>query len=263
MAVPGYLSSSYRFATTNAITDVADIITLARTELVTNNSPAWTEPTSQKFKSPVDADGRFFTILLTRIGAQNLQADVADQNGTTIATRRMQISSTFNRVSIFSGQYHVCIDAVRSDLTAEFLCGGITDFYPQAQSANNRYTYGAGTRTNGDTTANNSWNYAGMLDNITATYAARANFWSSLSGCALCYTLSGNFLYHPREFFASTPSLTMAYAGRGYQQIVLPYNVGDLETLVKVPLSDSVVGQFRVAQGMASLTGMLLAYRVG
>jgi hypothetical protein len=264
MSVPGYLSSSYRSASYVTITDVNDIISNLRTELVTNNNPAWTETSpATTFKSPVDSDGRFFEIKLTRVAAQNLQMDVIDQNGVTVSQRRMQISSTFNRITIFSGQYHVCIDAMRSDNTAEYLLAGILDFYPQPQSANARYTYGGGTRTTGDTASTNSWSYAGMLDNVTVSWFNRCNIWASPGSCPICYTLSGNILYHPREFFASTAALSFAYAGRGYQQIILPNSLGDFETLVKVPLSDSIAGQFRVAQGIPGYMSQLLAYRVG
>ena len=91
------------------------IITNLRADLVANTSPAWIDLGGNKFRSAVDGDGRFLQILMTRVDARRLQMDVIDQNNTTITQRRVTISSTWNRVTIFSGQYHVCINVVKSE----------------------------------------------------------------------------------------------------------------------------------------------------
>ena len=151
-------------------------------------------------------------------------------------------------------------------MTGEYLIAGILDFYPQAQSLSNRYVYGHGSRLS-TTDALNSpiWNQSYMLDNATAALTRRVHDWIDVSGVAPCliFSLSGNILYHPREFFASTAALTGAYAGRAYQQIVLSSGLGDQGTIVNVPLDTGVVGQFRVVQGGGVQSGLILAIRVG
>jgi hypothetical protein len=265
MAIPGYLSSSYRYATElGTITDVADLITAIAAELAAND-PAWTSEGGGVYKSPVDADGRFFKITLTRIAAQNLEMTITDQNAVAVGVRRMQISSTYNVIMIYSGEFHFCIDVLKSGGSAESLSAGILDFYPQAQAASTRYVYGNGSRADNDTLSNGDWRLASMVDNATPTHKQRCSDWvNTVGNRAILYTMAGNILYHPREFWASTAAITNAFAGRAYQQIMLPY-FGDAAAVMKVPLSESVVGYFRTAQGQIQASPLLgnIAYRIG
>ena len=62
MAVPTFLNAPFR-SLKITITDVADIITSLRSELLALADP-WTEPVAGTFKSTARADGVFFTIMM-------------------------------------------------------------------------------------------------------------------------------------------------------------------------------------------------------
>lgn len=139
MAIPAYLNSSFRYLFTAAVTDVADIITAFRSETVTNGSPAWSEPSTNLFKSPVNSVNRWFDVLLTRVDATTLEMRVRNWTFATISTKRLQIDAGGTNIRIFSGECHFLIQADRS--TPECLGGGFWDLssMPQDSHPDNVY----------------------------------------------------------------------------------------------------------------------------
>ena len=132
MSVPTFLSTSHRYLRTNGVTDVDTIITDVRSECVTNGSPAWTEPNTALFKSPIDASGRWFDVLLTRISATSLEMRVRDKNAVTVCTRRMYIDAGGTDIQYCTGEMHFAIVSLRSP--AEFLIAGMIDMTPESQT---------------------------------------------------------------------------------------------------------------------------------
>ncbi len=153
MTAPAYLSSSYRYFEKWGVTSVATIISDFATEVLADN-PAWTDLGGGLYKSPVDADGRFFDVLLTDEDGTNhvkMSARIRDQNGTTLCTRRINLpASPSCYVRIYTGQYHFAIDVDPVSTACEFLMGGILDLTPEGQTAHGHYCYGHGSRTTAD-----------------------------------------------------------------------------------------------------------------
>src|SRR5512147_433054 len=92
MGVPAFLNSSYRYFCRVGVSDVQQIIDDFQTEVLANGPP-WTNPSAGLYKSPVDADGRWMDILLTKISASKLEMRLRDQLGQTICTRRINNTS--------------------------------------------------------------------------------------------------------------------------------------------------------------------------
>lgn len=166
MAVPVFLASSHYYDSVADVDDVQDIIDALGTILKTNNSPAWTEPSAGTFQSPVDDLGRYFRVAVSRVDIDTLQCVTTDQYGTTIATRRLDIEASGSpavEVKIYSGQYHLWIDAMRA--TPENFRAGILDLSPQTQDAWSTSVYCCGYRNNVGTITygeNRSLNISGV-----------------------------------------------------------------------------------------------------
>ena len=86
MAPPIFLSSSFAYFNRQGVSDVQAIIDDIDTRLLAH-SPAWTKTSAGLYKSPVDAAGRFFDVLLTKINAQKLEMRVRDYNSVTLCSR--------------------------------------------------------------------------------------------------------------------------------------------------------------------------------
>ncbi len=158
MAVPVFLASSHRYLRTNNVTDVDTIINDFRSETKTNGSPAWTEPSAGLFKTPVDDDGRWFDVLLTKISATELEMRVRDKNGVTVCTRRMDIDAGGTDIQICSGEWHFVINSLRA--TPESMRAFLLDLTPESQVAHVAYTAAHGSRDSAGSLAND---YAHML----------------------------------------------------------------------------------------------------
>ncbi len=258
MTIPNHLNSSFRYKETIGVTDVATVITDFRAETVTSGSPAWTEPSSNLFKSPTDADGRFFDVLLTRVDATTLEWRVRDQNAATICTRRIQIDAAGTTIRIYSGQYHAWVDALRA--TPEELWAGILDLSPLAQSAHSNYVYGNGRRTTANTVDGSGSNYdqAFMLDNGTAAIAVRV--------CRLACNLSTNVQQGPggEDIFSSAEVLanmsgTVRRVGRYYQAFEVD-GAKAAGAELDAPIDSGVTGTFKVV-GNAANSGVRLCLR--
>jgi hypothetical protein len=254
-------ASSFRFLQNPSITDVATIITDFRSETVTNGSPAWTEPTSQNFKSPVDANGRFFTVILTRTTATRLAFKVTDQSGVTVCDREIDISGTAI-INYYTGQFHAFVETV----LGESAYGGILDASPLTQGSYTIYVYGTGTRNNAGTVdaGNDTTGKIFMIDNGTSavvqrTRALGVNAANTTVGLT---DLAGNMLYYPVEVMTNVAG-NIRWNGRMYQTFYTDAlaSVGSLKTISIGTAGET--GVFKVlGGGMASVEFMRFAVRV-
>lgn len=261
MAIPEFLSSSYRYFYRTNVSDVSTIISDFESEVLAN-SPVWTKLGTGFYKSPVDSHGRWFDVTLTRITQYKLEMVLRDNNGNTICTRRINAPSANNwDVRIYTGSHHFVIDVLNISTAPEALYGGILDLSPESQTAHTKYIYGNGYRNTSDIASTYDILYAAMIDNTTPTIALRSVSYgtgSTAGGGAI--TITGYHLSRPREMFVTpTGGGNMRYAGRCYQTLLVPDDQipGSIVTL---PIDSSETGEFCVIGGIA--TSANARYRV-
>lgn len=252
MTVPAFLNSSHRYLSVPGVTDVDDIITNVRSELVTNGDPAWTEPSTALFKSPVDAQSRWFDVLLTKISATKLEIRVRDDTGTTIFTGRIWIDAGGTEIKIYSGEYHLSIDACRATYE-NFRCG-ILDLSPQAQDAWGNAVYASAYRDSGDSTWGDrfytaSWN---GISNYACVLMPLTNDDSPIGSDP-----AGNVISWPA--FVRYSGALAQLRGRFYQGLLVPYTLANGVELT-VPIDTGVTAAFRVSGAFATAF-YKLAYR--
>jgi hypothetical protein len=255
MTAPIFLSSSYRYFERGAVVDVQTIMDDFADEVINHNTPAWTNPSGTIYKSPVDGDGRFFQVNLSRVDAQKLTMELTDQNAVSIMIRRIIIPSVYgSMVRIYTGQYHFCIDVECPGADPEYFWGGILDLSPEAQSTHIKYVWGWGSRNN--TTEVYSDGYfenAYMLDNATAASVRRINQMAGqLTGRARPrLDLMGYMLFYPLMFYVQpVGGGDFKYAGRACQQVLVPDIYGQPGTTITIPVDVGVTGIFRVLGGI-------------
>jgi hypothetical protein len=260
MATLTCLGSSYCYGQyTITGNDCADVITNVRTELITRNVPAWTEPSASLFKSPVDSAGRFFDILLTRIDAGTLEMRVRDQLARTICTRRIQSGGVPFFIQIYSGQFHFILDVITSGGWAS-IYAGILDQSPDAQGAHGNYVYGGGyLNTSNTADGNSSVAKCYMLDNGSSAVNDRMSLFSNSGTTACLYNVNGARIYRPLEQYAKIGAYDYRFCGRRYQQLLCTSDLQFL-TRMSVPI-DNVSGVFQVT-AITSVWGYRVMARV-
>ena len=259
MTVPVYLNSSFSYVETAPITDVDDIITAFRDEVLNGQTPAWTEPDTALFKSPPDGSGRWIDVLLTRIAANNLECRVRDSSGTTIVTGRMQIG-TVSIVRIFTGQFHFHIETVGA--SPEFVRGGIVDLTPEAQSAHSQWAYGYTRRDTADALRSYCyWRSSAMIDNGTPAIVERGLGFCIATAAKNLQSASGAWIFGACGVTVKPPgdASNFRYAGRLYQQVVCPDDIPGSEFVV--PIDTNSFGTFKII-GMPAVLSQRLAVRI-
>lgn len=254
-----YLNSTYFYAALSKVMDQQAVLD-ALGALLTG--AGWTDNTGNHYTSPVDPDGRFFHIELTRVSASTMNMLVKDQAGSNIGERRAMFNTAgWNIVQVFYGSHHFCLDYIAAT-GADFLLAGILDQTPESQVVHNRYVYMAGTRTNTGTVSNNTWIYASMLDNATVQYNSRCNTRAGGGLNAGYQTLGGQYLYWPVEHHVSSASLTLGFAGRRYQTIIVGTELCDCGSLTRLPIDAGKLGSFRGVAGAVPVYATRIAIRV-
>jgi hypothetical protein len=261
MAVPVYLSSSYRYCESALITDVADIITTFRDEVLNHNDPAWTEPSAGLFQSPSDAAGRWFDVLLTRISATNLECRFRDKSGTTIYTGRMQIAAAGRIIRYYTGSHHFHVEAVGS---VEHVRGGILDLTPDSQTAHDKQYWCAMSRQANDTAL--AYSEAGgcvMIDNASASCALRMVGLYAPVGNTPQKSPSGGYIFCASgvDCKPTGDNSTYYYAGRQYQLLLCDRDLTPGAEFV-VPIDSGAYGTFKVLSLQVSNSRFQAAMRI-
>lgn len=233
MAVPVHLNIPFGYLESAPITDVADIVTTFRAQ-VTGLSTPWTDQGGGLFKSPVDAAGRWFDVLLTKIAATSIECRVRDNAGATVCTVRMQVDgSPGNIVRYFYGTHYFHIEVIRSGAGGqEWLKGGMLDLSPEAQNIHNHWCYGDGSRRTSDAKQDfDGGAYFFALDD--ATYTRNMRFPISGTGtgglsypCPL-HSPGGGAMFMAASVYAVPTGAPYgggagALAGRLYQHVLCP-----------------------------------------
>ena len=177
----------------------------------------WTEPSSNLFKTPVDAGGRFMDVLFTRISASTMEVRLRDQNIATICTRRFTIdTSPWCDVFIHASIYGLLVETQR--IFPETFQAWILDFSPLGPTQNSQYVCGTGTFTTGGAN-DGSGDTVGdlfMVDNLTPTFKVRFrrdNVDVGILNIALMETQSREWLWKPIMVGVVVPGTTTRYAG--------------------------------------------------
>jgi len=245
MTVPTFLGTTFRYKSTAGVTDVATIITTFRDEVL-NQLPVgsrWTEPSADLFKSVVDADGRFFDVLLTRVDVDTLEIRVRNPSAVTIATRRVDIDGAGTEVRIYSGPYHADIESVRA--TPESAGGGLMDLSPESQISHSNYVYAYGYRDNAGAIANQTNRSWFILDNGVAAVFTRLIGQLDASGIAQpLRSGNGANIFRPAELFAAMSGANRI-VGRMFQRYMCDSGLA-LGTEHVVPIDDATTATFKV-----------------
>ena len=234
MTVAAFLNSSHRYDSIPDVDDVQDIIDALGTILKTNNSPVWTEPVAGTFKSPVDDDGRWFSVAVARTDVDTMSFTVKDEYGTTIKTASMDINASGSpaiEVKVYSGQYHLWIDFMRA--TPKNFRSGILDLSPQIQTAWSSVVY-CGIDQGMDILSTSE-----RMDDEQSVCVPIAGYNSTMD-----VDMAGNVMYWPA--FIRRALTNDVYKGRMYQVLIGPSTIA-YGTEVTVPIDTGVTAKFRAA----------------
>lgn len=255
MAIPNFLSSTYdgtpQYVKLAALNDVetggVGIITQVRALCVTNLG--WTEPSGNLFKSPVQSDGTFMDILLTRIDATHLELRLRDDAVNTICTRRLIITAG-NDVYIFAGTTRLVIysEATIKNVAHFWIIEpspGLVADVTKRVVGSARYN-----AANTDDAAGGTILILFGWDNGAATNLNRvlkcatdqaAN--ATVGGSTAQTDQSGRLWFHPLRAGGKPTSATIYYMGRLPNVLYGPANLGG-GTLKTLPIDDSTNGVF-------------------
>jgi hypothetical protein len=273
MSVPTFLGSNFYYFERQGVSSMDTVLSDALAQ-VAANSPAWTTSDLRPgtpavlLTSPVDASGRFFDILLTNVaGASDLKLEcrVRNQNGVTLCTRRINGTASNNWiVRIYSGQFHLYVDIEIVSVAPECVFGGILDLSPEAQNSHTHYCFGGGSRSTADALSSNTWQYAAMVDNVTATLAARVLSYCNAQNTSNTPVLSqsGSNIFKPIIHINTAIAGGNKLAGRRYQCFMGPSGLTGESGKITIPIDVGATGDFRQVLGMTSAIGAAIYVRV-
>lgn len=248
MTVPNHLNTSFRYLdVTVAPADITSLIGRIRTELAAMN---YVESPTLTFKSPVDAAGRFFSVVLSAITTTRLGWQVLNQAGTDVmgGGRAFQISGTVDTsIRVYTNPYGVFVESDIPSSTQEHAIAGMLDESPESQTSHAVYVYGNATRTSGGSSDGN-YNSAGklfMLDNLVAAQVDRIIGNTSNVGSQIpMLTGSGARLFRPAEVHAQIGAALNRMGGRIYQAYIGDLAIG-FEADLTIPIDDVTTATFR------------------
>lgn len=256
---PAFATSFYADQSVG-VTDVATILTKL-SAILPAQTPAWVESPAGTFKSPVDAVGRFFKIVVSRISATRLQWKVVDQNGVTVCDRAIDIDAGGTTINYWTGEAHAFIQSERA--TPEPAWAGLIDETPYAQNAVNVYVFGnayrnsAGTQDGAFVTTGTSF----MIDNGTAGNQSRLRSWFAYGVASLTLVDgTGALDFFPHDMCVNL-SGTYRFIGRAFQSWVCDSSIA-VGTTKQVKIgSAGELGTFRVVS-LGANTNMRTMVRV-
>lgn len=243
MAVPTFLATVFRYLSVAGVTDVAAIITNFRSEVITNGT--WTEPSAGLFKSPPDADGRFFDILLVATTATRLQFRVRNQSATVLFDREIDIDGAGTEVRIYTGPYHAWIESVRA--TPEVAFGTLLDLTPDLQTAHSNYVAGNAKRTSAGADDGNFGNIGQVasFDAGVPAFASRLMTMDQAGGVVVPkLTPSGDQIAYPAELAANMSGL-QRMIGRLFQAYMVDASLA-FGAEVTFPIDTATSAVFKV-----------------
>jgi len=259
MTIPFHLDPvqvPFAYSRDDGMTDVNTIISTIRSLLVT--TLGWSEPTTARFKTPVDASGRFLDILLTRISATNLDILTRNASAVTVCERRIQISNP-GSVEYYCNTFGVCINSLQA--TPERFEAHVLDQAPDLQSDNSLYVASHGYRNTSDVADAVDTGRYFMIDNGAATLAARSRRWGCTHAPAVAdlATAVGSLLYRDAILRVNSAG-SQRWAGRICQCIAVNELLGP--GVEEKPFIDTATGgTFKIVGGTAGAVDHRWAFR--
>lgn len=253
MAPPAFLASSFGYQSLLAQTDFTAVIASISSMLLAQ-SPAWTNPSGNIFKSPVDGLGRFFDVTLARITATELSVLVRNDSAVTVSDRKIDMDAS-TEIRIFAGQFHFVVEAARVG-THELAGGGILDLSPRPENSHPNYVYGFGYRNSGNSVDGQGGGSGQFFsfDSGVASPADRCLYQAAVSfGVMPQFEASGFSEHTPAKLVAFTGG---AYRrqGRLYQHWMVPDTFAD-GAEIPIPIDVGTSGTFKVL-GRAAIAGI-------
>ncbi|MGA2261712.1 MAG: hypothetical protein ABSH28_09775 [Acidobacteriota bacterium] len=254
MSVPVFLNSSFYYFERKGVSDVQTIMDDFENQVLHVNVPAWSKPSAGLYKSPVDANGRWYDVLFTRITQQKLEMRLRDATGVTVCTRRINCPTANSwNVHIFTGEHHMHIDVDAVSAVVEVLFAGMLD--PTPDAAHNKYVYGNGSRSTADY-ADSSCDVAHsfMIDNATPGYGFRTTSYGTGNYTYALLSMNGSRIYRPVGLWCrpTGENYTSRFAGRRYNSLLTESTLA-WGAKVTIPIDIGLSGLFRV-------TGVPTAY---
>ncbi len=154
-----YLSGSVYYREDVNVTDVQTIMDNV-IAMGLASTPPWTNPLAGKMTSPLDADGRQFSVQFTRISATNLEYTLTDGQARTL-TRRAQIAAGGSTIHYYLGQFHMVLDWLNSTTPEGILCV-MLDESPESQTSHNRWMVSTSSR-NAANTNDSGWTFGTLF----------------------------------------------------------------------------------------------------
>lgn len=261
MAPPAFLASSFGYQSLLAQTDFTAVIASVSAMLLAQ-TPPWTNPSGNIFKSPVDGSSRFFDVTLTRDAATELHVIIRNESALVIADRKIDMDAS-TEIRVFAGQFHFCIEAVRAGIH-ELAGGGLLDLSPRPQNSHSNYVYGFGYR-NAANTVDGGGGSSGQftsIDNGTVAIADRIAHQTAPSLGAVDHFEASGFSEHtPAKLIANTSGFVRRQ-GRFYQHWMVPNTFAD-GAEIPIPIDVGATGVFKVL-GRTPISGIAkLAIRKG
>lgn len=244
MAPPAFLASSFGYLSLPAQTDFTPVIASISAMLLAQ-TPAWTNPSGNIFKSPVDGLGRFFDVTLTRDAALELHVVVRNESTLVISDRKIDMDATCE-VRVFAGQFHFIVAAIRSGVQ-EIAGGGLLDLSPRPQNSHSNYVYGFGYRNSGNT-VDGGGSGSGLftsIDNGVVAISDRIAYQQTAGFGAIPHLEASGFSEHTPAKLIALTSGVIRRQGRLYQHYMVPDTFAD-GAEVPIPIDVGVSGIFKV-----------------
>ena len=249
MTVPTYLSDEYSFSRVDT-SDVADIITRFAADALALDSP-WTDQGGGVYKSPVDADGRWFDVTLTRVSQGGLEATVRTAAGVTVLAGRMYIDTGGGTVTYIAlGTKYFNIVAFRTTGADERVSGGLMDLGPESQTAHPYYYYANTYRDLAGTVRTSSYPAMSAATWYNGSYTFGLRLYNFLS-CRnngdpqFASLVSSGRLAMPVCLSATYSGTYMCHAGFMYNHYFVPSGLLP-GMMVTLPLGSAAAGRFLV-----------------
>lgn len=226
------------------VTDVLEIIDAMTTTIVAN--AAWTEPSSDRFKMPVDADGRFAEILFNRTAALTLEATMFDDQGRSFATPFLLTLVSGSTITLFYGAQYLYIVQY---LNSQHMFITLLTLAPESEIAHTSYTcWGANNLSGGGAAGVNTDRWyqigaTGVVENTSGTII----FPGTRTGenPTLTQHISGALRAFPVYNVGNDPAAQKTIRGRFYNVLILHQDEVAPAAERVFPIGDGVSATFK------------------
>lgn len=268
MAPPSFLNTSFAFQSLSGVTDVQTIIDAIITMITVTlpatptdmfpNGERWTFVSGTRYKSPVDAAGRFMEVEFVRGSATSITWTVRDPLGLITAANGVILLTSPSPAEIFAGPGHLMVQMVQSSAW-EVGRAFMTDPTPEPLGSYPVYVYGGNRRDQNTNFITNGLSfvywmhrfYGGTVTTSHTVAQAWALPYMPIQDTANTHlrTQAGSDIAAP--YFTAIPSSTGAddwrNGGKLFQTIVVDssYVAG---SDITVPIDTGTSGIFRVTR---------------